>query len=137
MPVNEGTPRFRDIVISKILCRGAGRAVMLEGLPEMPIEGIVLEDVRMTATRGLATIDADAITLRRVDIGAAGGPVLAVRDSKNVTVEGGRAAPGAGVFLRVDGANSSAIRVTGVDVTGAKIAMETGAGVRPGAVVVK
>ena len=52
MPVNEGTPQFRDIVLSRILCRGAGRAVMLEGLPEMPIRGIVLDDVRMSARHG-------------------------------------------------------------------------------------
>jgi polygalacturonase len=137
MTVNEGTPQFRDIVISKVLCRGAGRAVMLEGLPEMPIKGIVLEDVRMTATKGLATIDADAITLRRVEIGAAAGPAFAVRDSKNVSVEGGAAAPGTEVFLRVDGANSSGIRLSGVDVKQAKMPVEKGRDVPADAVVVK
>jgi polygalacturonase len=88
MPVDEGTPQFRDIVLSHILCRGAGRAVMLEGLPEMAIRGIVLEDVRMTARKGLMAIDADAITLRRVDIVAETGPAISVRTSTNVTVDG-------------------------------------------------
>jgi len=88
MPVNDGTPQFRDIVISRILCRGAGRAVMLEGLPEMAIRGIVLEDVRMTATRGLAAVDAENITLRRVAITAKTGPAIFVRSSRNVTVDG-------------------------------------------------
>jgi polygalacturonase len=88
MPVNEGTPQFRDIVLSRILCRGAGRAVMLEGLPEMAIRGIVLEDVRMTATRGLAAVDAENITLRRVAITAGTGPAISVRSSRNVTVDG-------------------------------------------------
>ena len=74
MPVNEGTPQFRDIVLTRILCRGAGRAVMLEGLPEMPIRGIVLEDVRISANQGLATVDADTITLRRVEIAPQAGP---------------------------------------------------------------
>jgi hypothetical protein len=88
MPVDEGTPQFRDIVLSRILCRGAGRAVMLEGLPEMAIRGIVLEDVRMTARKGLLAIDADAITLRRVRIDAESGPAISVRTSTNVTVDG-------------------------------------------------
>jgi hypothetical protein len=88
MPVNEGTPQFRDITISRILCRGAGRAVMLEGLPEMAIRGIVLEDSRMSATRGLATVDAENITLRRVAITAETGPAISVRSSRNVTVDG-------------------------------------------------
>ena len=41
---------------------------MLEGLPEMPIRGIVLDEVRIRANKGLAMVDADAITLRGVEI---------------------------------------------------------------------
>jgi len=93
MPVNEGTPQFRDITLSRILVRGAGRAVMLEGLPEMPIRGIVLDDVRITATRGLTAVDADAITLRNIAITPATGPAIAVRDSRNVTLDGTPIAP--------------------------------------------
>jgi DNA sulfur modification protein DndE len=137
MPVNEGTPQFRDIVLSRILCRGAGRAVMLEGLPEMPIQGIVLDDVGISANKGLATVDADAITLRRVEIAPQAGPALAVRDSRNVTIEGGAAASGTGVYLRVDGAAANGIRVSGVDLRNAKTPIETGANVPAGAVVRK
>jgi hypothetical protein len=135
--VNEGTPQFRDIVLSRILCRGAGRAVMLEGLPEMPIRGIVLDDVRISANKGLATVDADAITLRRVEIAPQAGPALAVRHSRNVTIEGGAAASGTDVYLRVDGAAASGIRVSGVDLKNAKTPVETGANVPAGAVVRK
>jgi len=103
----------------------------------MPIRGIVLDDVRMTATRGLAAVDADAITLRRVEIAAQAGPALAVRHSRNVAIEGGAAAPGTGVYLRVDGAAASGIRVSGVDLTNAKTPVETGANVPAGAVVRK
>jgi len=93
-PVDEGTPQFRDIVLTRILCRGAGRAVILEGLPEMPIRGITLEDVRISAKKGLATIDADGITLNRVEIAADAGPAMTVRSSRNVTVNGKPFAPG-------------------------------------------
>jgi DNA sulfur modification protein DndE len=134
MPVNEGTPQFRDIVLARILCRGADRAVMLEGLPEMPIRGIILDDVRISARRGLATVDADTITLRRVEITARTGPALTVRDSKNITVEGGGAVPGTDVFLRVDGASSSAIRLSGVDVSRARTPVDLGPGVAATAV---
>jgi hypothetical protein len=110
---------------------------MLEGLPEMPIRGIVLDDVRITARRGLAMVDADAITLRQVDPRPGTGPVMTVRDSRNVSVEGGAAAPGAGVFLRVDGAGSRNIRLAGVDLTNARTPVDTGAGVGSDAVVRK
>ena len=137
MPVNEATPQFTDIVLTRILCRGAGRAVMLEGLPEMPIQGIVLDDVQISANRGLATVDADAITLRRVEIAPLAGPALAVRHSRNVTIEGGAAAPGTDVYLRVDGPATSGIRVSGVDLKNAKTPVEIGPGVPAGAVVRK
>jgi beta-xylosidase len=135
MPVDEGTPQFRDIVLEKILCRGADRAVMIEGLPEMPIHGIVLDDVRISARRGLATVDADTITLRRLDIAAQTGPAVSVRDSKSVGIEGGAAASGTDVFLRVDGATSGGIRLADVDVSRAKTPVDLGPGVAPGAVV--
>jgi polygalacturonase len=137
MPVNEGTPQFRDIVLTRILCRGAERAVMLEGLPEMPIRGIVLDDVRISARRGLATVDAQDVTLRRLVITPEVGPALAVRDSRNVSIEGGAAAPAADVFLRVDGAASAGIRLTGVSLAGAKTPVDRGPGVGQDAVVVK
>jgi hypothetical protein len=137
MAVGDGTPQFRDIVLSRILCRGAGRAVMLEGLPEMPIRGIVLDDVRMTARAGLAAVDAEAITLKRVEIEAAGGPSMTVRDSRNVTIEGGAAPAGTGVFLRVDGPGSGGIRLSGVDLRNASTPVETGPGVPADAVTRK
>ena len=115
----------------------AGRAAMLEGLPEMPIRGIVLDDVRISATKGLATVDADAITLRRVEIAPQAGPSFAVRHSRNVTIEGGAAASGTDVYLRVDGAAASGIRLSGVDLKNAKTPVETGANVPAGAVVRK
>jgi polygalacturonase len=134
MPVNDGTPQFRDIVLSRIICRGAERAVMLEGLPEMPIRGIVLDDVRISAKTGLTAIDADAITLRRVEIVPATGPALTVRSSRNVTIEGGTAPAGVDVFLKVEGASTSGIRLIGVDVSRAKTPVELGAGVSATAV---
>ena len=137
MAVTEATPQFRDIVLSRILCRGAGRAVMLEGLPEMPIRGIVLDDVRMTARTGLAAVDAEAITLRRMDITPGAGPVLAVRDSRDISIEGGATPPGTGVFLRVDGAASGMIRLSNVNLRNATTPTEMGTGVAPGAVTRK
>jgi len=137
MPVGEGTPQFRDIVLTRILCRGAERAVVLEGLPEMPIRGIVLDDVRISSKKGLAAVDADAITLGRVDIAPQSGPALAVRHSTNITIEGGAAAPGTDVYLRVDGAATGNIRLSGVDLRNAKTAVETGVTVPAGAVVRK
>jgi hypothetical protein len=137
MPVSDGTPQFRDITLSRILCRGAGRAVMLEGLPEMPIARITLEDVVMSARRGVAAVDSADITLRRVEVRPVTGPAIALRDSRDVRIDGGAATDGTGVFLRIDGGRSGAVTLNAVETSRARVAVETGPGVDPGVVVRK
>jgi len=50
-PVDETTPIFRNIDIRNVLCNGAGRAMEFNGLPEMPIDGISLNDITIQARR--------------------------------------------------------------------------------------
>ena len=101
----------------------------------MPIRGIVLDDVRISARRRLATVDAEDIALRNVSIMPTPGPVRAVRDSRNVSIEGGAISEETNVFLHVDGRSSEGIRVSVVDTRNAKTLVETGPGVRAGAIV--
>ena len=49
MPVDETTPVFRNIDIRNVVCSGAGYAMEFNGLPEMPIEGIRLENIKIRA----------------------------------------------------------------------------------------
>ncbi|HSV27082.1 MAG TPA: glycoside hydrolase family 28 protein [Sedimentisphaerales bacterium] len=67
-PVTEETPRFRNIHMSNITCDGAARAMVIRGLPEMPIEAVTLEHVRMTADEGIFCTHARDIRLRDVRI---------------------------------------------------------------------
>ena len=49
MPVTEETPIFRNIDIRNVVCHNAGFAMEFNGLPEMPIKGITLRDIDITA----------------------------------------------------------------------------------------
>jgi polygalacturonase len=51
MPVDETTPEFRDIHIKDVVCQGAGRAMLFNGLPEKPIDGIDLKDITIYASQ--------------------------------------------------------------------------------------
>ena len=51
LPVTEETPIFRHIDIRNVVCNGAGRAMEFNGLPEMPIEDITLENIRIIAKK--------------------------------------------------------------------------------------
>lgn len=75
-PVDEGTPQFRDIHIENVICRGARTAVLLQGLPEMPIRDIYLRNVSITGQTGMIWMDAENIHCDRVDITNSHGSVL-------------------------------------------------------------
>ena len=49
LPVDETTPCFRNIHVKNLVCAGARRALFFNGIPEMPIENVVLEDVDITS----------------------------------------------------------------------------------------
>jgi polygalacturonase len=75
-PVTEGTPQFRNIHIEKVICRGAGSAIVLQGLPEMPIRNIVLKNVSITSQKGVFVTDADGIQFENVQVDNQSGPQL-------------------------------------------------------------
>jgi polygalacturonase len=66
--VTEETPRFRNIHMSNITCDGAGKAMVLRGLPEMPIEAVTLEHASITADEGILCMYARDIHLRDVRV---------------------------------------------------------------------
>lgn len=74
--VNEGTPQFRDIHIDNIICRGAQGAIVLQGLPEMPLHNITLDNVSITSKRGVSVTDADGIRFNNVRVNNQTGPRL-------------------------------------------------------------
>ena len=65
-PVTEGTPQFRDIYIENVICRGAQSAIVLQGLPEMPLRDVVLKNVSITSQKGVSITDAEDISFDRV-----------------------------------------------------------------------
>lgn len=52
LPVDRTTPCFRNIHIRNLTCSNARRALFFNGLPEMPIDGITLQDISISAQFG-------------------------------------------------------------------------------------
>jgi polygalacturonase len=86
-PVNDGTPRFKNIFIKQVFCDGADRAIWLQGLPEMPIQGISFEQVHIKAKHGMVCVDADRIKLQDVTIKAQASPTFTLVRSKKVLLD--------------------------------------------------
>ena len=86
-PVTEETPQFRDIHLENIICRGAQNAVVLQGLPEMPIRDITLKDVSITSQKGVFVTDADGIRFENVHVENKSGASLNQTRVKNSKLE--------------------------------------------------
>ncbi|GAB3821946.1 glycoside hydrolase family 28 protein [Pontibacter rugosus] len=88
LPVTEETPSFKDIYMKNIRVAGAEQALVLQGLPEMNLKNVVLENATLKAKQGITAVDADGIKLINVKVIAEKGPALTIYNSKNIDVNG-------------------------------------------------
>ena len=86
-PVTVRTPRFRDIDISNITINDARVAANIDGLPEMPVDGLHLNDVIATSTTGVKVSSTAALELHEVQINALSGPAILIRNSKGLELD--------------------------------------------------
>ncbi|HUW92451.1 MAG TPA: glycosyl hydrolase family 28 protein [Bacteroidales bacterium] len=122
--VNEETPVFRNISIRNLTCKGAMQGIYLQGLPELNLENIYLEDIDIEAENGMACIDADGVEIRGLRLTTKKSPVLRFVNSKNVDIQGLNVLGKTGNYIEVDGKKSGNIRIEKVMPDGTKT-MET------------
>ncbi|MFO7658529.1 MAG: glycoside hydrolase family 28 protein [Bacteroidales bacterium] len=108
-PVSEKTPQFRNIYMKNIVCKGAARAAILQGLPEMNIENIHIENAVLEAERGIELFDADKVTLKNVTVKPANGLAVFIYNSKNINISGLIAESDSEKLVRVTGELNSNI----------------------------
>jgi polygalacturonase len=86
-PVTEATPQFRNIHLENILCRGAENAIVLQGLPEMPLRDITLKNVAITSQKGVSVTDAENISFENVRVENQAGEALKTCRVKNCRLD--------------------------------------------------
>jgi hypothetical protein len=86
--VNETTPQFRNIFIRNITCKGAADALKIQGLPEMPIENIVIENAVIEAKNGVTCMAGKGILLKNVTLLTDSKDNVKVKNSSSVVVNG-------------------------------------------------
>ena len=88
--VTEETPAFRNIYIKDVTAKNVGRAVLFNGLPEMPIQNILMENLTITEAKdGVILNRADGATLKNVTVSTVkGGDNLKMQEVTNVTIDG-------------------------------------------------
>lgn len=83
VPVDETTPEFRDIYISNVCCNGASKAMLFNGLPEMPVTNINVRDCTITADEGITLRNSQDITFKNVKCYPENGDAITTLRVKN------------------------------------------------------
>lgn len=85
-PVNALTPRFRDISVKNVVCSGAARAMVINGLPEMPIARLRFDSVSISARKGILCIEADSVRFAHCTVRSQEGPVVQVEGKRSGSI---------------------------------------------------
>lgn len=67
-PVTEETPQFKDIYMKDVTVNGALQAVYVQGLPEMNVENVVMENMVLKTKKGILLIDSKNIAFKNVKL---------------------------------------------------------------------
>ena len=74
-PITRLTPKFHDITLENVTASGGSVAGAIVGLPESPIEGVVLQNVKISARKGMS-IGYAAVSGTGVAVHAEEGPSI-------------------------------------------------------------
>lgn len=87
-PLTRMTPRIRNINFKNIECVEADKnAIWIQGLPEMPIECITMENINIQAKKGILLMDAAAILIKDISIKPQEDNVLIFDNCQNIIIE--------------------------------------------------
>lgn len=85
--VTEKTPVFRNIYVKNLVSRNARRAMFFNGLPEMNISNINIENAYITAKIGAELSESENISFKNVTVIPEEGPALMLNNVKDVEIE--------------------------------------------------
>lgn len=106
------TPAFRNIYVTGIVSRNARRAMLFNGLPEMNIENIHVENSKISAQLGAELTESNDIIFKNVEIIPAKGPALVLNNVKNFTSIGLKYPDTIKSPVEIKGANSKNINIS-------------------------
>ena len=109
--VDETTPAFRNIEIKDVRCSGARRAMLFNGLPEMNVENVKVENAWFYTTTGAQINESTNVSLKNVTVVPKQGPALAINNAKQVVTEEFICPEGMETALVVTGSRNEQIQI--------------------------
>ncbi|MDG0792288.1 hypothetical protein OMP38_16485 [Cohnella ginsengisoli] len=84
--VTEETPVIRNITLRDLTCVGAQTALLINGLPELPLEGLTVENFIAETANGVVARHADRLTLRGLRLQVATEPEIRLHACTNTDI---------------------------------------------------
>ncbi|MFZ4581234.1 MAG: glycoside hydrolase family 28 protein [Paludibacter sp.] len=81
--VSDETPVFKNIFVKNIVSRNANRAMYFNGLPEMNIANINVENAIISAKSGVVLSESNGIKFKNIQIFPQSGPAILLKSVKN------------------------------------------------------
>lgn len=140
MPRSEKLSKFRNIHIKNLSCWKSKKSIEINGYPEKFAENITLENVSISAEKGLILNNTKEVKLTKVNIlpnkkGGSISPTMYLKDTQDVTIQNSRCFKGTDIFLRIEGKKSKNIQLINNDLSEAKKEVVLAEDVPPDAVV--
>jgi polygalacturonase len=110
------TPQFKDIEISNIVCNGASKGVFIRGLPEMAVNNIQMDNLRLNVIRAIEITDAKNIAIKNSRILAEDKETsVYIENGADIMLDGVKFEQANKVSLNINGASSKDIEIQNFD----------------------
>jgi polygalacturonase len=132
---DESTPQFKNIYMKNIFCKGADRAILFQGLPEMSLKNIQLENAVIEARTGVYFSDAESILMKNVQVYTKELPVMNIQNSNNLAIDNFKCNEGMEGLFKVSGEKTGELLFSNTNVKTLNFNM--GAEVKPSAIIIR
>jgi polygalacturonase len=130
-------PIFREFDIKNVFCDGAKDALFVRGLDDAPIQNISLTNISIVSDRAMSMEEADGFVMKNIWLSFKSGPVMNLRNARNVKLDTVTTASPADLFVHAAGPKTDNILLGRTDASKAKRDAELGTDVPKNAVIFK
>lgn len=102
-PITHLTPKYQNIFIKNVTCLDANRSILINGLSELPVKNIFIEDSYISSKLGASITNADSIKIFNSEFKFDTSPAFTVLQSKNIEFKGIKFNPADEIFINVKG----------------------------------
>jgi polygalacturonase len=106
-------PTFRNIQIKNVTCQQAKTAARMIGLADTPLQSISVENLTIACDSGLHCTSGNDIRLVNCSISPKLGPVMSLKDTQDVVIEGMNGTDASRIFLDLHGRQTKNVRLRG------------------------